>query len=145
MKGTKRSPPKRSSPKRSKEVYYFSLHDVKNVIHKKDKHNYVNSFIIPMYLTESKDEAVVGYYNAFHDNSINEDLNNVNVRVSISTPNGIILAHTAYVTDVDKNFLTKKKASKLNYICDTSSEYYKSPKMVVSILSDTNRKLTIYK
>lgn len=134
------------SPSRSlckKEVYYFCIdHAKSHIVHEDDTH-YTNKLIIPLYMTPSMNEAIIGYYTAFNIHTIKHDKNKIHTEATIVTPNGTILATSDYVTDADKNYLTMKTQQRVNFKQEAGSGYYKSPQIVVTVLSLVNRQLSI--
>ena len=128
---------------RKKEVYYFCMDDVKSHITREDDAHYTNKLIIPLYMTEKMDEAIVGHYTAFNIHTIKDDKNKIHTEATIITPHGTILATSDYMTDVDKNYLTMKTQRRVQFNEESGSGYYKSAQIVVTVLSQTTRQLTI--
>lgn len=134
------------SPSRSlhkKEVYYFCVGHAKSHIVKEDDTHYTNKLIIPLYMTPHMNEAIVGYYTAFNIHTIKNNKNKIHTEATITTPHGTILATSDYVTEADKNYLTMKTQQRVNFKQESGSGYYKSPQIVVSVLSPVNRQLSI--
>jgi hypothetical protein len=129
--------------KLKKEVYYFCIDHAKSHIVKEDDTHYTNTLIIPLYMTPHMNEAIVGYYTAFNIHIIKDDKNKIHTEATITTPHGTILATTDYVTVADKNYLTMKTQQRVNFKQESGSGYYKSPQIVVTVLSLVNRQLSI--
>ena len=148
MNSSKSRSPSKSKSKRMKqkpkrEVYYFCMIDTNShIVHQDDTH-YTNKIIIPLYLTPDMNESIVGYYTAFNIHNVTENKNKIHTAATIITPNGTVLATSDYVVDKNKNYLDVNTQKRVNFQEETGSGYYKSPQIVVTVLSSVNRKLSI--
>ena len=134
------------SKKSRKETYYFSRKNVEDIITHKSDSNYVNRVIIPMYLTPTMTEAIVGYYTSYNIHELKNGKNFKTVHATIITPNGTILATSkSYELDNEHStYLSKSIGKRVELDGEVGSDYYhKNPQVVVKVLSKFNRKLTI--
>jgi hypothetical protein len=135
-----------ASKKAPKETYYFSRKHVKDILTNKTESNFVNRVIIPMYLTPTMSEAIVGYYTSYNIHEMKNGKHFKTVHATITTPNGVILAHSKmYELDNERStYLSKSIGKCVELDGEVGSGYYeKNPQAVVKVLSKFNRKLTI--
>jgi len=126
------------------EKYYFKI-DNNNITKEYNDNEYINNLIFPLYDNPSMTGNSVGYYTARHFHKIEGTNNNVTVNNTIITPYGVILGNFDYNTYYDKHYLDTTKQKIVNVNLDMESNNYRSAKPTITLLSDTNRMLTINK
>ncbi len=142
---SKKSPRSKSvtRSKVKKETYYYSVENVQyHVVTKDDKH-YTNKLLAHLYLNRNMNGKSVGYYTVLQTHTIKKNNNNVHAEAIIITPNGSLMGTADWITDVDKVFLDPKKQKIVHFDGESSTDYYKSPQIVLTALDDKNRKLTV--
>ena len=126
------------------EIYYFSRKNVKNnITHNNMK--YINKVVMPLYTSADATGKIMGYFTSLnlHNMKTGNDMKIINP--TIITPSGFLMA-TSEEYSVDNNntpYLTESNGKQVSFHDIIASPNYKDASIVVTVLSEYNRKLII--
>jgi hypothetical protein len=126
------------------ETYYFSRKNVKNnITHNNMK--YINKIVMPLYTSADATGKIMGYFTSLnlHNLKTGNDMKIINP--TIITPNGFLMATSEeYAVDnTNTPYLIESDGKQVKFHNIIASPNYNNASIVVTVLSEYNRKLTI--
>ena len=100
---------------------------------------------MPLYSSPDCNSVIVGYFTSLNLHNTKTDNNMKIINPTIITPNGFLMATSEeYVVDnADTHHLIQSHGKQVNFHDIIASPNYKNATIVVTVLSEYNRKLTI--